>query len=88
MFDDDIQPCFDRVSACVKGYLTRRLLKTEKVQEIIRTVQVLVQNKCREKVKFLFVCLDLPCNLVFFPCLICFQYAQSTVMQNGLDCFY
>ncbi|XP_078319855.1 uncharacterized protein LOC111119859 isoform X3 [Crassostrea virginica] len=39
VFDDDIQPCFDRVSACVKGYLTRRLLKTEKVQEIIRTVQ-------------------------------------------------
>ncbi|XP_061175189.1 uncharacterized protein LOC133184238 isoform X1 [Saccostrea echinata] len=38
-FDDDMQPCFDRVSACVKGYLTRRLLKTEKVQEIIKTIQ-------------------------------------------------
>ncbi|XP_062593195.1 uncharacterized protein LOC134254674 isoform X2 [Saccostrea cucullata] len=38
-FDDDMQPCFDRVSACVRGYLTRRLLKTEKVQEIIKTIQ-------------------------------------------------
>lgn len=40
VFDDDLQPCFDRVSAYVKGYLTRRLLKTEKVQEIVRTIQV------------------------------------------------
>lgn len=40
VFDDDLQPCFERVSAYVKGYLTRRLLKTEKVQEIVRTIQV------------------------------------------------
>ncbi|XP_019925624.3 serine-rich adhesin for platelets isoform X3 [Magallana gigas] len=39
VFDDDLQPCFERVSAYVKGYLTRRLLKTEKVQEIVRTIQ-------------------------------------------------
>lgn len=37
--DPAMKPCFDRVSACVKGYLTRRLLKTEKVQEIITTIQ-------------------------------------------------
>lgn len=40
VFDDDLQPCFERVSAYVKGYLTRRLLRTEKVQEIVRTIQV------------------------------------------------
>jgi hypothetical protein len=28
------------VSACVKGYLTRRLLGTEKVQEIVKTISV------------------------------------------------
>lgn len=38
-----MKPCFDRVSACVKGYLTRRLLKTEKVQEIITTIQVILK---------------------------------------------
>ncbi|XP_060571470.1 transcriptional regulator ATRX-like isoform X2 [Ruditapes philippinarum] len=36
VFDPAMQPKFDKVSAAVKGYLTRRLLKTPKVQEIIQ----------------------------------------------------
>ena len=35
-----MQPKFARVSAAVKGYLTRRLLKTPKVQEIIHKLSV------------------------------------------------
>ena len=35
-----MKPKFDCVSAAVKGYLTRRLLKTHKVQEIIKTINV------------------------------------------------
>ncbi|XP_064595682.1 uncharacterized protein LOC135462203 isoform X2 [Liolophura sinensis] len=34
-----MKQCFDRVSAAVKGYLTRRLLRTEKVQNLIKTVR-------------------------------------------------
>ncbi|XP_056018756.1 uncharacterized protein LOC125670995 isoform X2 [Ostrea edulis] len=45
-YDDEMQSCFDHVSACVKGYLTRRLLKTEKVQEIIKTIQDTKQFAC------------------------------------------
>ncbi|CAC5424654.1 CCP110 [Mytilus coruscus] len=42
-FDPRLQHCFDRVSACVKGYLTRRLLVTEKVQEVVKTIS---DTKC------------------------------------------
>jgi len=35
-----MQPKFARVTAAVKGYLTRRLLKTTKVQDIIKTIDV------------------------------------------------
>ncbi|KAK3090992.1 hypothetical protein FSP39_016305 [Pinctada imbricata] len=38
-YSPEMKRYFDRVSACVKGYLTRRLIKTEKVQEIIKTIQ-------------------------------------------------
>ena len=31
---------FARVTAVARGYLTRRLLKTQKVQEIIKTIDV------------------------------------------------
>ncbi|XP_060071510.1 uncharacterized protein LOC132551385 [Ylistrum balloti] len=34
-----LKRCFDRVSACAKGYLTRRLLRTEKVQEVLKTIK-------------------------------------------------
>lgn len=34
-----MKPKFDRISASVKGYLTRRLLNTEKVQIIVQTVR-------------------------------------------------
>jgi hypothetical protein len=40
VFDPAMQPKFDKVSAAVKGYLTRRLLKTPKVQEIIQKLSV------------------------------------------------
>ncbi|XP_053392800.1 uncharacterized protein LOC123562253 isoform X2 [Mercenaria mercenaria] len=36
VFDPAMQPKFARVSAAVKGYLTRRLLRTPKVQEIVK----------------------------------------------------
>lgn len=42
-FDPRLQPCFDKLSACVKGYLTRRLLVTEKVQEMVKTIS---DTKC------------------------------------------
>ncbi|XP_064635512.1 uncharacterized protein LOC135492795 [Lineus longissimus] len=35
----EMKPKFDRISACVKGYLTRRLLRTEKVQDLIKTIK-------------------------------------------------
>ena len=35
-----MQQKFARVSAAVKGYLTRRLLKTQKVREILKTINV------------------------------------------------
>ncbi|KAL5018739.1 hypothetical protein ScPMuIL_004461 [Solemya velum] len=38
-YDDDMQMKFERVSACVKGYLTRRLMETEKVQSIKQTIR-------------------------------------------------
>lgn len=37
-YEPRLQPCYERLSACAKGYLTRRLLCTEKVQEIIKTI--------------------------------------------------
>ncbi|CAL8090044.1 unnamed protein product [Orchesella dallaii] len=38
-FDASMKPKFDRLSAAVKGYLTRRLLHTEKVQIIVQTIR-------------------------------------------------
>lgn len=38
-FDPEMQAKFNRVSAAVKGYLTRRLMKTERVQNIIQTIK-------------------------------------------------
>ncbi|OWF47774.1 hypothetical protein KP79_PYT06217 [Mizuhopecten yessoensis] len=38
-YNANLKRCFDRVSACVRGYLTRRLLRTEKVQEILKTIK-------------------------------------------------
>ena len=35
-----MQAKFERVSAAVKGYLTRRLMQTHKVQSIIQTIRV------------------------------------------------
>ena len=40
IFEPVMQQKFARVSAAVKGYLTRRLLKTQKVQEILKTIKV------------------------------------------------
>ena len=40
VFDPAMQQKFARVSAAVKGYLTRRLLKTQKVREILKTINV------------------------------------------------
>ncbi len=40
----DINIKFEKVSAAVKGYLTRRLLRTEKVQYIIKTIKVSCVN--------------------------------------------
>ncbi|XP_069123176.1 serine-rich adhesin for platelets-like isoform X2 [Argopecten irradians] len=39
VYNAKLKQCFDRVSACVKGYLTRRLMRTEKVQEILKTIK-------------------------------------------------
>lgn len=39
-YSPQMQPKFERVSAAVKGYLTRRLLKTQKVQDVIKTIDV------------------------------------------------
>ncbi|ODN04956.1 hypothetical protein Ocin01_01741 [Orchesella cincta] len=38
-FDASMKPKFDRLSAAVKGYLTRRLLHTEKCQIIVQTIR-------------------------------------------------
>jgi len=40
---DDIQKKCEKLSAVVKGYLTRRLFQTEKVQAIIKTIWVIVK---------------------------------------------
>lgn len=34
-----MKPKYDRVTAAAKGYLTRRLLRTEKIQTIIQTIR-------------------------------------------------
>ena len=38
-----MQPKFERVSATAKGFLVRRLLKTEKLQMIIQTIRDTVE---------------------------------------------
>ena len=38
--DSGMQSTFEKVSAAVKGYLTRRLLRTQKVQDLIKTIRV------------------------------------------------
>ena len=40
VYSPEMQAKFDRVSAAVKGYLTRRLMRTQKVQSIINTIRV------------------------------------------------
>lgn len=40
VYSDEMQPKFARVTAAVRGYLTRRLLKTKKVQDVIKTINV------------------------------------------------
>jgi len=39
---DDVQNKCEKLSAVVKGYLTRRLFRTEKVQSIIKTIWVII----------------------------------------------
>jgi centrosomal protein CEP110 len=38
-----MKPKFDKLTAVVKGYLTRRLLNTEKIQNIIETIRDTVE---------------------------------------------
>jgi len=38
-----MKPKFDRVTACIKGYLVRRLLKTEKVVNLLQTIHDTVE---------------------------------------------
>lgn len=41
---DDVQKKCEKLSSAVKGYLTRRLFRTEKVQSIIKTIWVIVTH--------------------------------------------
>lgn len=45
--DAEMKPKFDRLSAAVKGYLTRRLMRTEKVQAVIKTIQDTLEFACQ-----------------------------------------
>lgn len=41
--DPAMKPKFDRLTAAVKGYLVRRLLKTEKMRNLIQTIHDTVE---------------------------------------------
>jgi len=82
---DDVQKKCEKLSAAVKGYLTRRLFKTEKVQAIIKTIWVnptitVFLNNCFIFVLFCFISLvHLYFRLNYSDL---FSDAQPTVLLN------